>query len=95
MPCPTRRTGYDNWYLDPLTLDAICGHAARTQGQDYTKVTLKKRMEAMASFPDTNSPDIKRSGPRRFRNKGWDGSSPLAERGTRVMPKGSSSEVAA
>jgi integrase len=37
--------------LDHLTLDAICGHAAKTKGNDYTKVTLKKRMEAMASFP--------------------------------------------
>ena len=37
--------------LSELTLDAICGHAARTKGQDYTKVTLKKRMEAMAVFP--------------------------------------------
>jgi hypothetical protein len=37
--------------LSELTLDAICGHAARTKGQDYTKVTLKTRMEAMASFP--------------------------------------------
>jgi len=37
--------------LDDLTLDAICGHAAKTKGQDYTKVTLKKRMAAMASFP--------------------------------------------
>lgn len=37
--------------LSELTLDAICGHAARTKGQDYTKVTLKKRMEAMAAFP--------------------------------------------
>jgi integrase len=37
--------------LNELTLDAICGHAARTKGEDYTKVTLKKRMEAMAAFP--------------------------------------------
>jgi integrase len=37
--------------LDPLTLDAVCGHAPKTKGQDYTKVTLKKRMEAMAAFP--------------------------------------------
>lgn len=37
--------------LSELTLDAICGHAARTKGQDYTKVTLKKRIEAIAAFP--------------------------------------------
>jgi integrase len=37
--------------VDALTLDAICGHSAKTKGQDYTKVTLKKRTEAMASFP--------------------------------------------
>jgi len=40
--------------LDHLTLDAICGHAAKTKGNDYTKVTLKKRMEAMAAFPRYN-----------------------------------------
>jgi hypothetical protein len=37
--------------LEELTLDTICGHATKTKGQDYTKVTLKKRMEAMAAFP--------------------------------------------
>jgi hypothetical protein len=37
--------------LNKLTLDAICGHAARTKGEDYMKVTLKKRVEAMAVFP--------------------------------------------
>jgi integrase len=37
--------------LDHLTLDAICGHSAKTKGNDYTKVTLRKRFEAMAAFP--------------------------------------------
>jgi integrase len=37
--------------VDHLTLDAICGHSAKSKGDDYTKVTLKKRMEAMAVFP--------------------------------------------
>ncbi|UPJ41792.1 hypothetical protein IVB40_31675 [Bradyrhizobium sp. 40] len=37
--------------LSELTLDAICGHAAKTKGQDYTKVTLRTRIEAMSNFP--------------------------------------------
>jgi len=37
--------------LNDRTLDAICGHAAKTKGQDYTKVTLNKRIEAMDQFP--------------------------------------------
>jgi integrase len=37
--------------LNDLTLDAICGHAAKTKGEDYTKVTIKARMKAMAAFP--------------------------------------------
>jgi site-specific recombinase XerD len=37
--------------IDSLVLDAICGHAGKTKGQDYTKITLKKRMEAMEAFP--------------------------------------------
>ena len=37
--------------MDQQTLDAICGHAAKTKGQDYTKVTLAKRRESMAKFP--------------------------------------------
>jgi hypothetical protein len=37
--------------LNEHALDAICGHAGRTKGEDYTKVTLKKRMEVMAAFP--------------------------------------------
>lgn len=37
--------------LESIVLDAICGHAARTKGEDYTKVTLKKRAEAMKRFP--------------------------------------------
>jgi integrase len=37
--------------LDSLTVDAICGHAARTQGEAYRGITVKKRMEVMAAFP--------------------------------------------
>jgi integrase len=37
--------------VDPHTLDAICGHSARSKGGDYTKVTLKKRKEAITAFP--------------------------------------------
>jgi site-specific recombinase XerD len=37
--------------IEPLVLDAICGHAPRTKGADYTKVTLKKRIAAMNRFP--------------------------------------------
>jgi integrase len=37
--------------LNELTVDAICGHAARTKGETYRGITLKKRMEAMATFP--------------------------------------------
>jgi integrase len=32
-------------------LDAICGHSPRTQGESYTKVTLKTRLKAMGKFP--------------------------------------------
>jgi integrase len=37
--------------LHDLTVDAICGHAARTQGEKYRGITVKKRMEVMAAFP--------------------------------------------
>jgi integrase len=37
--------------LDNLTVDAICGHAARTMGEAYRGITVKKRMEVMAMFP--------------------------------------------
>jgi len=37
--------------IDSNTLDAICGHSPRTQGQAYTGVTLVKKFEAMALFP--------------------------------------------
>ena len=47
--------------LDHLTLDAICGHSAKSKGDDYTKVTLKKRMEAMPSFPRYKVTDLMRS----------------------------------
>ena len=36
--------------LNDLTVDAICGHAARTQGEAYRGITVKKRMDAMAAF---------------------------------------------
>ncbi|WP_314948850.1 site-specific integrase [Bradyrhizobium cosmicum] len=37
--------------LNDLTIDAICGHAARTQGEKYRGITVKKRVEVMAAFP--------------------------------------------
>lgn len=37
--------------IAPLVLDAICGHAPKTQGDAYSKVTLKTRAQAMAKFP--------------------------------------------
>ncbi|RYH44206.1 MAG: hypothetical protein EON54_17065 [Alcaligenaceae bacterium] len=37
--------------LNDLTIDAICGHAARTMGEAYRGVTVRKRMEVMALFP--------------------------------------------
>lgn len=37
--------------IEPLVLDAICGHAPGTKGADYIKVTLKKRVTAMRKFP--------------------------------------------
>jgi len=37
--------------IDAHTLDAICGHGPKSQGEAYTKVTLKKRIEAMKRFP--------------------------------------------
>lgn len=36
--------------IDRHALDALCGHGSKSQGEEYTKVTLKKRMEAMTSF---------------------------------------------
>jgi integrase len=47
--------------LDHLTLDAICGHSAKTKGNDYTKVTLKKRIEAMALFPRYTVTDLEQA----------------------------------
>jgi integrase len=47
--------------LDSLTVDAICGHAARTQGEAYRGVTIKKRMEVMAEFPRYKLTDINRA----------------------------------
>ena len=47
--------------LDHLTLDAICGHSAKTKGNDYTKVTLKKRIEAMALFPRYKVTDLEQA----------------------------------
>ena len=44
--------------LDSLTVDAICGHAARTQGEAYRGITVKKRMEIMAAFPSYKLTDI-------------------------------------
>lgn len=47
--------------LNDLTVDAICGHAARTQGEAYRGITVKKRIEAMASFPRYTLTDIQRA----------------------------------
>lgn len=47
--------------LDCLTVDAICGHAARTQGEKYRGITVKKRMEAMAAFPRYKLTDVERA----------------------------------
>lgn len=40
--------------LDNLTVDAICGHAARTMGEAYRGITVKKRMAVTAAFPRYN-----------------------------------------
>lgn len=37
--------------IELLTLNAISNHAPKTQGEAYTKVTLKTRSEAMKKFP--------------------------------------------
>ncbi|MCL2716916.1 MAG: tyrosine-type recombinase/integrase [Alphaproteobacteria bacterium] len=37
--------------IDSLTLDAICGHAAKTEGEEYTHVTLRTMIKAMHKFP--------------------------------------------
>jgi integrase len=47
--------------LDNLTVDAICGHAARTMGEVYRGITVKKRMEVMAQFPRYKLTDLKRA----------------------------------
>jgi len=40
--------------IEALTLDAISSHSPRTQGEAYTKVTLKARVGAMAKLPRYN-----------------------------------------
>lgn len=47
--------------LDPLTVDAICGHAARTQGEAYRGITVKKRMEVMSAFPRYKLTNVERA----------------------------------
>ncbi|MEZ0058949.1 integrase [Bradyrhizobium elkanii] len=37
--------------IESLTLDAISNHSPRTQGEAYTKVTLRTRFAAMRKFP--------------------------------------------
>ncbi|RAI33881.1 DUF6538 domain-containing protein [Rhodoplanes serenus] len=37
--------------IEEVVLDAICGHAAATQGRTYSRVTLKTRVEAVAKVP--------------------------------------------
>lgn len=52
--------GHDSG-LNDLTVDAICGHAARTQGEAYRGVTVKKRIEAMAAFPRYKLTDVEQA----------------------------------
>jgi hypothetical protein len=47
--------------LHDLTIDAICGHAARTQGEKYRGITFKKRLEVMAEFPRYKLTDVERA----------------------------------
>lgn len=47
--------------LDSLTVDAMCGHAARTQGEAYRGITVKKRLEVMAAFPRYKLTGIERA----------------------------------
>lgn len=47
--------------LNELTVDAICGHAARTQGEKYRGITVKKRLEVMAAFPRYKLTGIERA----------------------------------
>ena len=37
--------------IEEIVLDAICGHRPSYKGRDYTRVTLKKRIEAMSRYP--------------------------------------------
>ncbi|MGY4511365.1 DUF6538 domain-containing protein [Bradyrhizobium sp. USDA 3650] len=47
--------------LNDLTVDAICGHAARTQGEAYRGITVKKRLDVMAAFPRYKLTDVERA----------------------------------
>jgi integrase len=47
--------------LPDLPIDAICGHAARTQGEAYRGITVKKRLEVMAAFPRYKLTGIERA----------------------------------
>jgi len=47
----TFKTHGHDAHLDALTIDAICGHAPRTQGEYYRGITIKKRAEVIAAFP--------------------------------------------
>ncbi|MDT4737078.1 DUF6538 domain-containing protein [Bradyrhizobium sp. WYCCWR 12699] len=49
--------------LNDLTIDAICGHSARTEGEKYRGITVKKRMEVMAAFPRYKLASIERAKP--------------------------------
>ena len=37
--------------IETLVLDSICGHSPGTKGNEYTRITLKKRIAAMKKFP--------------------------------------------
>jgi hypothetical protein len=49
--CLTFKTYGNDAGLNERTVDAICGHAGRTKGDDYRDITLKVRIETMAAFP--------------------------------------------
>ncbi|WP_426612491.1 hypothetical protein [Bradyrhizobium sp. McL0616] len=57
----TFKTYGDEVGLHDLTIDAICGHSARTQGEKYRGITVKKRAEVMAEFPRYKLTDVERA----------------------------------
>lgn len=49
--------------LSDLTIDAICGHAARTQGEKYRGISVKKRLDVMSMFPRYKLTQVAQSTP--------------------------------